>query len=63
MAFFSKPVLQRGREFVSCKRTRSNHRRDVVSLDINASNHVVTGSIDNVLCLWQAFSGKVQKAI
>ena len=59
VAFFTKPVVQKGKEYVQIKRTKSNHKRDVVSVDITVGNNIVTGSIDNVLCLWQAFSGKV----
>lgn len=39
------------------------HLRDVICIDISDDNHTVTGSIDNMICFWQTFTGTVQKSI
>jgi WD40 repeat protein len=52
-----------GKEYLQCKRARSEHIRDVNCLDITTDNHMVTGSIDNVICFWQTFDGKIQKSL
>lgn len=35
--------------------------RDVITLDINSENQLVTGSIDNILCFWNSFNGVESK--
>jgi len=37
--------------------------RDVISLDINSENQLVTGSVDNILCFWNSFNGVESKKI
>lgn len=44
------------------KKCLSSHKRDVVSLDINKENQLVTASVDNVLCFWDSFNGKESKS-
>lgn len=36
---------------------------DIISLDISDNNHLVTGSIDNVICFWNSFNGTVTKSL
>ena len=45
------------------KKCKCSHSRDVVSLDINNENQLVTGSVDNVICFWNSFNGVESKKI
>lgn len=63
ISFFSQPQTQKGKDYVVQKRTLSYHRRDVACIDVTTENHVVTGSVDNVLTFWHSFNAKAQKTI
>lgn len=63
VCFFSLPHSQKGREFLTCKKIHTVHRRDVTCVDSTMKNQLVTGSIDNLICFWDAFGSKVTKTI
>ena len=63
VAFISRPQVSQGRNRLVCKRCRCSHSRDVITLDINSDNRLVTGSVDNVICFWNSFSGVESKKI
>ena len=58
VAFVSKPTSNHGRSYLKFKGCNSSHQRDVISLDINKTNHLVTASPDNLLCFWNSFTGE-----
>ena len=45
------------------KRCKCSHSRDVITLDINFENQLVTGSVDNVICFWNSFNAVESKKI
>ena len=63
VAFISRPQISQGRDFLMFKKCRCSHMRDVISLDINSENQLVTGSVDNILCFWNSFNGVESKKI
>lgn len=63
MAFISRPQVSQGRNFLKYKKCKCSHTRDVLSLDINNENQLVTGSVDNVICFWNSFNGVESKKI
>ena len=63
VAFVSKPQISQGRNFLMFKRCKSSHSRDVISLDINKDNNLVTASVDNVICFWKSFTGVESKSV
>lgn len=64
VAFFSQPQIQNGKKFITVTRVKSqSHRRDVTCIDTTFKSHIVTGSIDNVICFWQSFSATENKVI
>jgi WD40 repeat protein len=63
VAFFSQPVTLKGRQFLTCKKVNSLHRRDVLTLDITQKMNLVTGSVDNIICFWKMFDFTISKDI
>lgn len=63
MAFISRPQVSQGRNFLKFKKCQCSHTRDVLTLDINNENQLVTGSVDNVICFWNSFNGVESKKI
>lgn len=64
MAFFSLPQMQKGREFLTCKKVGSYHKRDVTCVDVTLKkNNMVTASTDNMICFWNTFSATITKKI
>jgi len=63
VAFISRPTVSQGRNFLKFKKCKCSHSRDVVTLDINKENQLVTGSVDNVICFWNSFNGVESKKI
>ena len=63
MCFISKPRVSQGRNFLEFKKCKSTHTRDVVSLDINKENALVTASSDNIICFWKSFTAVESKNI
>ena len=45
------------------KKCKCSHQSDVLTLDINQENQLVTGSTDNVICLWNSFNAVESKKI
>ena len=45
------------------KKCKCSHTRDVITLDINRENQLVTGSVDNIICFWNSFNGVESKMI
>jgi hypothetical protein len=63
VAFISRPQTLQGRNFVMKKVCRCSHKGDVVALDINSENQLVTASVDNVICFWNSFVGDESKKV
>jgi len=63
VAFISRPQVSQGRNFLMFKKCLCSHKRDVITLDINFENQLVTGSVDNVICFWNSFNGVESKKI
>jgi len=63
VAFLTKPILSQGQSHLKYSNTESSHQRDVITMSLNSSNQLVTGSTDNVLCFWNSFSGVQSKKI
>lgn len=61
VGFITQPMMQHGRSFLQYKKCTSSHERDVISLDINRANQLVTASVDNVICFWDSFNAKESK--
>lgn len=59
----SQPVLELGKEFLKFKNCNCSHTNDVLTLDINSENQLVTGSLDNTISLWDSFSAQESKSI
>ena len=67
VAFISVPSVQQGKSYLKYQKGRRDgkicsHLRDVLSIDINSSNLIVSASTDNVLCFWNAYSGTESKS-
>jgi len=63
VCFMSKPRVSQGRNFLEFRKCISSHSRDVISLDINKENALVTASSDNIICFWKSFTGVESKSI
>lgn len=63
VAFISRPQVSQGRNFLMFKKCRCSHQRDVIALDINTENQLVTASIDNIICFWNSFNGVESKKV
>lgn len=63
VAFFSLPQSQKGREFLTCKKVQSYHKRDVTCVDVTRKNNLVTASVDNLICFWNTFNGTITKKV
>lgn len=61
--FVARPGMSNGVESIKHVQAPSSHKQDIVSLDVTAKNHMVSGSIDNIICFWQAYSAKEQKRV
>jgi WD40 repeat protein len=56
--------MQKGREFLTCKKVGSYHKRDVTCVDVTLKkNNMVTASTDNMICFWNTFSATITKKI
>jgi len=63
VAFISRPQESQGLNFLVSKKCKCSHQSDVLTLDINQENQLVTGSTDNVICIWNSFNGEESKKI
>jgi WD40 repeat protein len=63
VAFITRPQVTQGRNFLKFKKCKCSHKRDVISLDINSENQLVTASMDNIICFWNSFNGVESKKI
>ena len=63
VAFISRPQISQGRNFLLFKKCKCSHLRDVITLDINSENQLVTASVDNLICFWNSFNGVESKKI
>lgn len=63
MAFLSRPVVELGKEFLKFKNCNASHQNDVLTLDINSDNQLVTASLDNTVSFWDSFSAQESKTI
>lgn len=63
VAFFSLPQLRKGREFITCQKQSSYHKRDVICVDVTTKNYLVTGSIDNLICFWNSYNCTINKQV
>lgn len=53
----------KGREYLTCKKVLSFHKRDVTCVDVTHKNYLVTGSIDNLICFWNTFNCQINKQV
>lgn len=63
MHFVTKPGMCNGVESIKHQQAPSHHKQDIVSMDVTSRNYMVSGSIDNVICFWQAYSCKEVKYV
>lgn len=65
VVFVSHPQEANGREFLTCRKVHQGyHKKDIVTIDVVLSKTtIVTGSIDNVLFLWNSYNGASTKKI
>lgn len=63
VAFISRPQESQGLSYLMFKQCKCSHQSDVITLDINQDNQLVTGSTDNVICLWNSFNAVESKKI
>jgi hypothetical protein len=64
VAFLKKPLGTNSvHENIEYNLSSSDHDRDVTTIDTTKTNHIVSGSIDNVICFWNSFSGEQTKSI
>ena len=63
VAFLSRPVVELGKHFLKYKNCLCSHSNDVLTLDINQDNQLVTGSLDNTISFWDTFSAVESKTI
>jgi WD40 repeat protein len=52
-----------GKEFITCKKFKSCHKKDVSYIDINKYNTIATASSDNMICFWDNFTAKLNKMV
>lgn len=63
VAFLSRPVVELGKQFLKFKNCSCSHQNDVLTLDINCENQLVTASLDNTVSVWDTFSAQESKSI
>ena len=63
VAFLSRPVVELGKQFLKYKNCGCSHQNDVLTLDINSENQLVTASLDNSISVWDTFSAQESKSI
>ena len=52
-----------GKEFVNFKKLKSQHKKDISSVDTGGQNSIVTASGDGIICFWDVFNGELIKKV
>ena len=61
VSFYSKGIDAGGKTNLKVILKHTSHNKDVIAIDTNEHNHLVTASIDNVVCVWNSYNATEAK--